>query len=75
MDYSVYDLAEQTLNIDYKLTLVNITQEPFIDNKIKALIILKPVTAFSDIEKLKKEKFGLNFTFIISLSEFCLTKY
>lgn len=60
MDYSVYDLAEQTLNIDYKLTLVNITQEPFIDNKIKALIILKPVNAFSDIEKLKLDQYVMN---------------
>jgi hypothetical protein len=60
MDYSVYDLAEQTLNIDYKLTLVNITQEPFIDNNIKALIILKPVTAFSDIEKLKLDQYVMN---------------
>jgi gliding-associated putative ABC transporter substrate-binding component GldG len=40
--------------------LVNITQESFIDNKIKALIILKPVTAFSDIEKLKLDQYVMN---------------
>jgi gliding-associated putative ABC transporter substrate-binding component GldG len=60
MDFSVYDLAEQTLKPSYNLSLVDIQKQPFISPEFKALIVLKPKEAFSDLEKLKLDQFVMN---------------
>ena len=60
MDFSVYDLAEQTLKPDYNLSLVDIRKQPFIAPEFKALIVLKPKEAFSDLEKLKLDQYAMN---------------
>jgi gliding-associated putative ABC transporter substrate-binding component GldG len=60
MDFSVYDLAEQTLKPAYNLSLVDIQKQPFIAPEFKALIVLKPKEAFSDLEKLKLDQYVMN---------------
>jgi len=60
MDFSVYDLAEQTLKPSYNLSLVDIQKQPFISPEFKALIVLKPKEAFSDFEKLKLDQYVMN---------------
>ena len=60
MDFSVYDLAEQTLKPSYNLSLVDIQKQPFIAPEFKALIVLKPKEAFSDLEKLKLDQYVMN---------------
>jgi len=60
MDFSVYDLAEQTLKPSYNLSLVDIQKQPFISPEFKALIVLKPKEAFSDLEKLKLDQYVMN---------------
>jgi len=60
MDLSVYDLAEQTLKPAYNLSLVDIQKQPFISPEFKALIVLKPKEAFSDLEKLKLDQYVMN---------------
>ena len=60
MDFSVYDLAEQTLKPSYNLSLVDLQKQPFISPEFKALIVLKPKEAFSDLEKLKLDQYVMN---------------
>jgi gliding-associated putative ABC transporter substrate-binding component GldG len=60
MDFSVYDLAEQTLKPAYNLSLIDIQKQPFISPEFKALIVLKPKEAFSDLEKLKLDQYVMN---------------
>lgn len=60
MDYSAYDLAEQTLKPGYNLSLVNINTQSFISPEFKAVVIVKPKTAFSDIEKLKIDQYVMH---------------
>jgi ABC-2 type transport system permease protein len=60
MDFSVYDLAEQTLKPAYNLSLIDIQKQPFIAPEFKALIVLKPKEAFSDLEKLKLDQYVMN---------------
>jgi gliding-associated putative ABC transporter substrate-binding component GldG len=60
MDVSVYDLAENYLNIDYKLSLFNINSQPFVPLDFKALIIVKPTQPFSEEAKLKLDQYIMN---------------
>jgi hypothetical protein len=60
MDYSVYDLAEQTLKPDFDLSLIDINQQPFISPEFKSLILLKPKQAFTELEKLKLDQYVMN---------------
>ena len=60
MDYSVYDLAEQTLKPDFDLSLIDINQQPFISPEFKSLILLKPKLSFTETEKLKIDQYVMN---------------
>lgn len=60
MDITVYDLAENYLNIDYKLSLFNINTQPFVPQDFKALIIVKPTQPFSEEAKLKLDQYVMN---------------
>ncbi|MEO7983346.1 MAG: gliding motility-associated ABC transporter substrate-binding protein GldG [Bacteroidota bacterium] len=55
-DYRTYDL-QQTLKNDYKLFTININEQKFIPDTIKLLLVVKPVTAFTETEKLKIDQY------------------
>ena len=60
MDYSIYDLVENNLNIDYKLSLFNINTQPFVPLDFKVLIMVKPTAPFSEAAKLKLDQYVMN---------------
>jgi ABC-2 type transport system permease protein len=60
MDYSIYDLVENNLNIDYKLSLFNINTQPFVPLDFKVLVMVKPANAFSEAAKLKLDQYVMN---------------
>jgi len=51
-----YDLR-RTLSSRYRFFLLNLQQQPFISDSIKALLIVKPKVGFSDEEKLKIDQY------------------
>lgn len=55
-DYKTYDL-QQVVQPNYKLFMLDLTREQFIPDTIKALLIVKPGTAFSDEQKLKIDQY------------------
>lgn len=60
MDYSIYDLVENYLNVDYQLSIINLKSQPFIPTEFKVLFVVKPTEAFSDAEKLKLDQYVMN---------------
>ncbi len=60
MDYSIYDLVENNLNIDYKLSLFNINKQSFVPLDFKVLLIVKPTQPFSEAAKLKLDQYVMN---------------
>jgi gliding-associated putative ABC transporter substrate-binding component GldG len=60
MDYSIYDLVENNLNIDYALSLININKQPFIPKEFKVLVMVKPTQPFSDEAKMKLDQYVMN---------------
>lgn len=60
MDYSIYDLVENNLNIDYKLSLFNINKQPFIPLDFKVLLMVKPTQPFTEDAKLKLDQYVMN---------------
>ncbi|MCC6761038.1 MAG: gliding motility-associated ABC transporter substrate-binding protein GldG [Chitinophagaceae bacterium] len=56
MGPETYDLS-QTLQSKYRFFLLNLQQQPYISDSIKALMIVKPTTPFSDEDKLKIDQY------------------
>ena len=59
-DYSIFDLVENNLNIDYKLSLFNLNTQPFVPLDFKVLLMVKPTRAFSEAAKLKLDQYVMN---------------
>jgi len=60
MDITAYDLAEKTIMPNYNLQLVNLAEQPFVDPAFKALLLVKPISAFDEYEKLKIDQYVMN---------------
>ena len=60
MDYGIYDLVENNLNIDYALSLININKQPFIPKEFKVLVMVKPTQPFSEEAKMKLDQYVMN---------------
>ncbi|HMJ46403.1 MAG TPA: gliding motility-associated ABC transporter substrate-binding protein GldG [Ferruginibacter sp.] len=60
MDYSIYDLVENNLKIDYNLSIFNLGTQPIIPDVFRVLLIVKPATGFTDEEKFKLDQFVMN---------------
>ena len=58
--FNTYDLVENVLNRDYKLFTYNLSAPGFIPDAMKAFIIVKPTTGFSDDAKLKLDQYVMN---------------
>lgn len=60
MDFRIYDLVENNLNIDYKLSLFNINTQSFVPREFKVLMIVKPTEPFTEAAKLKLDQYVMN---------------
>lgn len=60
MDYSIYDLVENYLDIDYQLSLFNINKQPFVPAAFKVLVMVKPTVPFTEEAKMKLDQFVMN---------------
>ena len=60
MSYNVYDMVENTLKTNYNLATFNLNAHPLVPAEIKALIIVKPLLAFTDGEKFKLDQYVMN---------------
>lgn len=60
MDYSIYDLVENYLNVDYKLSLFNINKQPFVPQEFKVLVMVKPTVPFTEQAKMKLDQYVMN---------------
>lgn len=60
MDFRIYDLVENNLNIDYKLSLFNINTQPFVPKEFKVLMIVKPTQPFTEQAKFKLDQYVMN---------------
>lgn len=56
-DMSVYDMAENTLQKEYQLQLINIANQPFINPSCELLLLVKPSVPFTDDQKLKIDQY------------------
>lgn len=56
-NYEVYDLIEKTLKPHYGFSILPIDSVPVIPDLFEALLIVKPMTGFSDAQKLKIDQF------------------
>ncbi|HEY5391492.1 MAG TPA: gliding motility-associated ABC transporter substrate-binding protein GldG, partial [Hanamia sp.] len=57
---NIYDLSENVLKKNYRLFLMDLTKEPVIPDTFKLLIIVKPILAFTEAEKLKIDQFVMH---------------
>jgi ABC-2 type transport system permease protein len=60
MNYNTYDLIENVLKQDYKLFTFDLNAPKFLPAEMKALVIVKPTTNFTDEEKLKIDQYVIN---------------
>jgi ABC-2 type transport system permease protein len=60
MNYNTYDLIENVLKQDYKLFTFDLNAPKFLPAEMKALVIVKPTSSFSDEEKLKIDQYVIN---------------
>lgn len=60
VDYSIYDLVENYLNIDYQLSLFNINKQAFVPNEFKVLVMVKPTIPFTEQAKMKLDQYVMN---------------
>jgi ABC-2 type transport system permease protein len=56
-DIRTYDLVENVLKPDYDLRTINLSALPVIEDTFKLLLIVKPTTSFTDIEKLRIDQY------------------
>ncbi len=54
---NIYDLAENVLQPNYNLKILNLQKEPLIPDTFKLALIVKPTEKFSDEEKFKIDQF------------------
>lgn len=59
-DYSIYDLVENYLDIDYQLSLFNINKQPFVPKAFKVLVMVKPTVPFTEQAKMKLDQYVMN---------------
>jgi ABC-2 type transport system permease protein len=59
LGYNSYS-ALSFLSRNYRIDSINLAREPFIPEKFDALVMVQPVTAFSDEEKLKLDQYIMN---------------
>lgn len=59
-DVRIYDLVENNLNIDYKLSLFNLNTQPFVPKEFKVLVIVKPTKPFTEEAKFKLDQYVMN---------------
>jgi gliding-associated putative ABC transporter substrate-binding component GldG len=57
MDLTIYDLAENTLQKEYELQLINVAAQPFINPLCELLVIVKPTQSFTADQKLKIDQY------------------
>lgn len=55
--YEVYDLIEKTVKPDYGFRILPIDSVPVIPDVFDALLIVKPMTGFSEVQKLKIDQY------------------
>ncbi len=60
MDYSIYDLVENYLNVNYQLSLFNINKQPFVPQQFKVLVMVKPTVPFTEQAKMKLDQYVMN---------------
>ncbi|ULQ54972.1 gliding motility-associated ABC transporter substrate-binding protein GldG [Flavihumibacter rivuli] len=60
VSYEVYDLIENVLKKNYAFRILPIDSVAAVPPVFKALVIAKPVTAFSDEQKLKLDQYVMN---------------
>jgi gliding-associated putative ABC transporter substrate-binding component GldG len=60
MDYSIYDLVENYLNVDFRLSLFNINKQAFVPKEFKVLVMVKPTQPFSEQAKMKLDQYVMN---------------
>lgn len=60
MDFRIYDLVENNLNIDYNLSLFNINTQPFVPKEFKVLLMVKPTQPFTEAAKFKLDQYVMN---------------
>ncbi len=60
VDYSIYDLVENYLDIDYQLSLFNINKQPFVPTAFKVLVMVKPTVPFTEQAKMKLDQYVMN---------------
>jgi ABC-2 type transport system permease protein len=60
LDLSVYDLIEKTVRKDYDFAVVPIDSVKSIPKDFDALLIIRPMSAFSDLQKLKIDQYIMN---------------
>ncbi|MHB1921103.1 MAG: GldG family protein, partial [Chitinophagaceae bacterium] len=57
--WEIYD-ALNTIHDHYELDTLNLLTEPYIPPEFKAMVIVKPILAFTDTEKLKLDQYVMN---------------
>ncbi|RYY63920.1 MAG: gliding motility-associated ABC transporter substrate-binding protein GldG, partial [Chitinophagaceae bacterium] len=57
---TIYDLVENNLNVDYKLSTINLNSQPFVPKEFKVLVIVKPTQTFTEQAKLKLDQYVMN---------------
>lgn len=57
LDQRVYDLIENTLRTNYAFRILPIDAVPVIPDIFKAMLVVKPIQAFSDAQKLKLDQY------------------
>ncbi len=58
--YDTYDLVENAIKPDYDFFTLDLVNQPSIPNEFKALLLVKPKNAFTDVEKLKLDQYVMN---------------
>jgi gliding-associated putative ABC transporter substrate-binding component GldG len=55
-----YDLFENVLKPEFRLFTFNLNEQPLIPEMFKVLMLVKPATGFSEVEKLKIDQFVMH---------------
>jgi ABC-2 type transport system permease protein len=60
IDMRIFDLVENNLNIEYKLSTFDINTQAFIPPSFKVLVMVKPTKPFTEQAKLKLDQYVMN---------------
>lgn len=58
--FETYDLVENAIKPDYNFYTLDLSSQPSIPADFKALLMVKPKNAFTDVEKLKLDQYVMN---------------